>query len=144
MPVDPQLEPFDVLVGAWELEATHPAVPATIVRGTAEFEWLEGERFLLQRSRTDHPEFPDSLIVVGADDEGVAMNYFDSRGTHRIYRVSLSGGVWKMWRHSPGFSQTFSGTVSGDGDTIEGRWQVSRDDATWSDDLAVRFRRVRS
>jgi hypothetical protein len=95
--------------------------PSAVVHGTAEFEWLEGERFLLQRSRSDHPEFPDSLIVFGADEEGLSMNYFDSRGVHRIYHVSLSGDVWRMWRHSPGFSQRCNGKLSPDGDTIEGR-----------------------
>lgn len=144
MPLDPLLQPFDILVGSWELEATHPQFPSTVVRGTADFEWLEGERFLLQRSRVDHAEFPDSLIVLGAGDDGLAMDYFDSRGVHRVYQVSLSGREWRMWRHSPGFSQTFSGTLSADGDSIEGLWQVSRDDSTWADDLAVAFRRVRS
>jgi hypothetical protein len=141
VPLDPKLEPFDLLVGTWETEATHPMVPSTIVRGTAEFEWLEGERFLLQRSRTDHPEFPDSLIVFGADDEGLSMNYFDSRGVHRIYGVSMSDGIWRMWRNSPGFSQKFNGRISEDGNTVEGLWKLSRDDSTWADDLAITFRR---
>jgi hypothetical protein len=52
MPIDAKLEPFNTLVGTWEIEATHPMFPSTAVYGTAEFEWLEGERFLLQRSRT--------------------------------------------------------------------------------------------
>ena len=142
MPIDARLEPFDALVGTWEIEATHPMVPATVVHGTAAFEWLEGERFLLQRSRTDHHEFPDSLIVFGADEDGLSMDYFDSRGVHRIYRVSLSDGVWRMWRHSPGFSQKFTGRFSTDGNTIEGLWKVSRDDSTWADDLAITFRRA--
>ena len=141
VPLDPRLEPFDSLVGAWEIEATHPMVPDTVVRGTAQFEWLEGERFLLQRSRTDHPEFPDSLIVFGTDDDGLSMHYFDSRGVHRVYQVSLADGVWRMWRHAPGFSQTFLGKLSADGDTIEGLWKLSRDDSTWADDLAITFRR---
>ena len=141
MPIDPKLEPFNKLVGAWEIEATHPMVPSTVVRGTAEFEWLEGERFLLQRSRTDHPEFPDSLIVFGADEDGLSMNYFDSRGVHRVYQVSFGGGVWRMWRHSPGFSQKFNGTLSANGETIAGLWKVSRDHSTWEEDLAITFRR---
>jgi hypothetical protein len=95
----------------------------------------------LQRSRTDHPEFPDSLIVFGADSEGLSMNYFDSRGVHRIYQVSLGDGVWRMWRHAPGFSQKFNGSTSADGNTIEGLWKLSRDDSTWADDLAITFRR---
>jgi hypothetical protein len=117
MPIDPKLEPFTTLVG-------------------------RGERFLLQRSRTDHPEFPDSLIVIGADEDGLSMNYFDSRGVHRIYQVSLRDGVWKMWRHSPGFSQKFNGKLSADGDTIEGLWKLSRDDSTWDDDLAITYSRA--
>jgi hypothetical protein len=141
MPLDPRLEPFSALVGTWEIEATHPMVPGTVVRGTATFEWLEGERFLLQRSRTDHPEFPDSLIVFGADEDGLSMDYFDSRGVHRIYRVSLGDGVWRMWRHAPGFSQKFNGKLGTDGKTVEGLWKVSRDDSTWTDDLAITFRR---
>jgi hypothetical protein len=141
MPIDPKLEPLNALVGTWEIEATHPMVPATIVHGIAEFEWLEGERFLLQRSRTDHPEFPDSLIVFGADENGLLMNYFDSRGVHRIYRVSMSDSVWKMWRHSPGFSQKFSGKLNPEGNMVEGLWKLSRDDSTWDDDLAITFRR---
>jgi hypothetical protein len=143
MPIDPKLELFNTLVGRWEIEATHPMFPSTVVHGTAEFEWLEGERFLLQRSRTDHPDFPDSLIVFGAadDDDGLSMNYFDSRGVHRIYNVSLSDGVWRMWRRSPGFSQKFNGKLSADSKTIEGLWKVSRDDSTWDDDLAITFRR---
>jgi hypothetical protein len=72
------------------------------------------------------------------------MHYFDSRGVHRIYGVSLSQGVWRMWRHSPGFSQKFDANISGDGNTIECSWQLSRDDSTWADDLAVTFRRAGS
>jgi hypothetical protein len=142
MPIDPEFEAFDALVGTWEIEATHPMVPATVVHGTAEFEWLEGERFLLQRSRVEHPDFPDSLIVFGAGEDGLSMNYFDSRGVHRIYQVSFSDGVWRMWRHSPGFSQKFAGRLSADGATIEGLWKLSRDDSTWDDDLAITFRRT--
>ena len=141
MPMDPRLEPFTALIGAWEIEATHPMFPATVVHGRALFEWLEGERFLLQRSRTEHPDFPDSLIVFGADEDDLSMNYFDSRGVHRIYQVSLSDGVWRMWRHSPGFSQKFTGKISTAGNKIEGLWRLSRDDSTWDDDLAITFRR---
>jgi hypothetical protein len=140
---DPELEPFNALVGTWEIEAVHPALPDTIVHGAALFEWLEGGRFLLERSRLDHPEFPDSLVVFGVDEDGPSMDYFDSRGVHRSYRVSLSDGIWRMWRHAPGFSQRFEATLSDDGATIEGLWKLSRDDATWVDDLAVTFRRSR-
>jgi hypothetical protein len=138
---DELLAPLNALVGTWTIEATHPAFPSTVVGGEAHFEWLEGERFLLQRSQTDHPEFPDSLIVFGAESEELSMHYFDSRGLHRVYGVSFSDDVWRMWRHAPGFSQRFTGTFGDDGDIIAGLWKLSRDDTTWDDDLKITFRR---
>jgi hypothetical protein len=140
MPSDP-IAPLDQLVGSWAIEATHPALPAAVARGQADFEWLEGKRFLLQRSQTDHPDFPDSLIVFGDFEDGLAMHYYDSRGVHRVYGVSFSDGVWKMWRNASGFSQRFTGTFSDDANAIEGVWRLSRDDTSWDDDLKISFRR---
>ncbi|MFR9776749.1 hypothetical protein ACL02O_11910 [Micromonospora sp. MS34] len=36
-----------------------------------------------------------------------------------------------MWRVAPGFNQRFVGTLSGDGDTIDGRWERSAAGADW-------------
>jgi hypothetical protein len=140
-PRDDPLAPLNDLVGSWTVAATHPAFPGTVIGGRADFEWLEGERFLLQRSRTDHPDVPDSLVVFGEFEDGPAMHYFDSRGVHRVYGVSFGDGVWKMWRDAPGFSQRFTGTFSDDRDTIDGLWKLSRDDTTWDDDLEIVLRR---
>jgi hypothetical protein len=141
--VSPDLEPLNALVGEWTTEATHPEYPSTVVHGHAAVEWLEGERFLIHRSRTDHPDFPDAIAIIGAPTEGLSMHYFDSRGVFRIYEVSMEDGVWRFWRDAPGFSQRFTGTFADDGDTIVGRSQLSRDDSTWDDDLAITYRRVR-
>jgi hypothetical protein len=144
-PTDGRPSSLSALVGMWTIEATHPAFPSIVVRGEARFEWLEGERFLLQRSKVDHPEFPDSLIVFGTEPEEsneLSMHYFDSRGVHRVYGFSFDDGIWRMWRHSPGFSQRFAGAFSDDGDTIDGLWKLSRDDTAWADDLRITFRRT--
>ena len=141
--MSPDLEPLNALVGEWTTEATHPEYPSTVVHGDAAVEWLEGERFLIHRSRTDHPDFPDAIAIIGAPTEGLSMHYFDSRGVFRVYEVSMEDGVWRFWRDAPGFSQRFTGTFADDGDTIVGRSQLSRDDSTWDDDLAITYRRVR-
>jgi hypothetical protein len=134
------LEPLKALVGVWTIEASHPSVDA-VAHGESEFEWLEGEQFLLQRSRTDVAELPDSLIVFGADEDDLLMHYFDSRGVYRLYDVRFADGVWTMSRDAPGFSQRFEGTFGDDGNTIDGLWKLSRDDETWDDDLRITFRR---
>jgi hypothetical protein len=135
------LDPLNALVGEWTIEATHPAVPGVVVTGSSEFEWLSGGKFLIQRSSTEHADFPDSLSVIGEFDGALAAQYFDSRGVYRVYATTFADGVWRMSRDAPGFSQRFEGTLSADGSELAGTWELSRDDATWADDLAIAFRR---
>jgi hypothetical protein len=65
--VDPRskLEPFGALIGGRAVELTHPAVEGTVISGWTTYEWLEGGRFLIQRAANEHPDFPDSLPVIG-------------------------------------------------------------------------------
>lgn len=91
--VDPRskLEPFGALIGGRAVELTHPAVEGTVISGWTTYEWLEGGRFLIQRAANEHPDFPDSLPVIGVmeGDNDLSMQYFDSRGVHRVYAVTL-------------------------------------------------------
>ena len=135
------VESLDALIGEWSTSATHPALPSVVVPGRTSFEWLEGRHFLIGRSLNEHPDFPDALTVFGADREALAMHYYDSRGVERVYRTSLSDGVWRIWRDAEGFSQRFTGTISDDGNTITGRWELSRDGSSWDDDLEITYRR---
>jgi hypothetical protein len=135
---------LDQLIGDWTLEATHPAFPDLVVPGRSSFEWLDGERFLIQRSTADHPDFPNSISVIGAmsDVERLSMHYYDSRGVHRVYSLEMSDGVLRIARDAPGFSQRFEAKLATGGDTLAGVWQLSRDDATWDDDLEITYRRA--
>jgi hypothetical protein len=133
---------LEALAGAWETEATHPALPGVVVRGRAEFEWLEGEKFLIERTWNEHPDFPDAIAIIGDTGEGLTMHYFDSRGVFRIYEVSAEEGTVRFARAAPGFDQRFEGTFADDGNTLRGLWRLSRDGSTWADDLAITYRRV--
>ena len=139
---DASLHGLDALVGEWTVEATHPAFPSTVVHGLTEFEWLEGKKFLVVRAKTDHPDFPDSISVIG-DTGGLRMHYFDSRGVDRVYEVEVSENVLKFSRDAPGFDQRFTGTFEDDGDTISGLWKLAQDNTTWEDDLRITYRRRR-
>jgi hypothetical protein len=136
-----ELDGWELFIGTWATEATHPALPDAVVRGESAFEWLEGRRFVIQRSHYDHPEIPDAIAIVGITDGQLSMHYFDSRGVHRLYAVSLARTLWRFWRDAPGFSQRFTGTFSDDGDTIAGQGELSRDGSTWAADLAITYRR---
>ena len=128
------------LVGAWTTEATHPEVPGTIVSGAADVQWLEGDRFLIFRAHNDHPDFPDSLSIIG-DTDGLQWHYFDSRGVHRIYEMRVTDDGWEVARHAPEFSQRLTVTFEDDDNTMAGRSKLSRDDKTWQDDLQITYHR---
>jgi len=134
------LEPFDALIGTWYTEATHPLVDG-VVPGSITFEWLEGGRFLIQRSRNDHELFPDAICVIGPPEagDGLLMEYFDSRGVRRTYGISLDAGMLRMWRDHPRFDQRFSAPL--ESDAFEGRWQLAEPPGDWKDDLRVSYRR---
>lgn len=156
MTSDPTLTPFSALVGTWTTEATHPMMPGVIVHGTATVKWLEGERFLDFHALTDHPDFPDTLSIIGdmshdqselgggplvAQPSALRMYSFDSRGVFRIHETSIDATSWRVWRMAPGFSQRFAGRFSDGGTTISGTWGLCTDDITWADDLAITYRR---
>jgi hypothetical protein len=143
--MDPRhrLQPFAALIGSWATEATHPAFEHTVVRGRAWFEWVAGERFLVQRAETDHPEFPDSISVIGVmeGDEDLSMQYFDSRGVHRVYRIAFDGSELRIWRDAPGFAQCFTAKLDAGNSTMTGIWKLNQADQGFRDDLAISYRR---
>src|SRR3954452_14537059 len=134
------LEPLDVLTLTWDTEATHPRFDA-VVPGRVTYEWLEGGRFLIQRSRNAHELFPDAIGVIGAPEtgEGLVMEYFDSRGVRRTYGVALEDGVLRFWRDCPGFDQRFTARLGPD--SFEGLGEVAETPGDWRDDLKVAYRR---
>lgn len=107
------------------------------------FRMAAGRGLLVWHFDWEHPGPPSALSVIGHDDaiETCSMLYADERGVARIYQMSLDGGVWKMWRDSPGFSQRMIGTVSSDGNTITCHGELSRDSANWEQDLDVTYTR---
>ena len=79
---NPALAPFEALVGAWTVVATHPELPGTTFHGRATFRWLEQGAFLVMHSAFDEPGVPSAIAVIGTDDAlgGCYMLYFDERG----------------------------------------------------------------
>jgi len=158
MSIEPALEHLNRLVGSWTNEATHPAAPGLVVHGAVVVQCLEGERSLMRRARSDHPDFPDSISIIGFTERDrvdnapgadaaaggkprLSMHYFDSRGVFRVFEVSIDDEAWRIWRDAPGFSQRFTGTFADDGKTLVGCWHLCQDDIHWHDDLEITYRR---
>lgn len=147
----PSLDRLEALVGSWELEATFEegffgaGSPAVTERGgRTTFEWLEGRFFLLQRFSVENPMAPSGIAVIGVavDDETFEQHYYDSRGVARVYRMSLEGNAWKLWREHPGFWQRYVGEISEDATRIEGAWEKSADGSRWEHDFGLVYLRV--
>jgi hypothetical protein len=105
---------------------TRPMVEDSVVRGRAAYEWLEGGRFLIQRAVNEHPDFPDSLSVIGVMEgqNDLWMQYLDSRGVHRVYAIGFDGRELTLERDASGFAQRGSATLSDDGSTLANVWQL--------------------
>ena len=135
------LKQFEVLIGKWTTVGTHPQLPAA-VHGHSTFEWLREGALLAWHFDWERGQgIPSAYSIIGHDDavEPCSMLYTDERGVSRIYQMTLAGGVWKMWRDSPDFSQRMTGTFSADGQTIAWKGELSHDGSTWEPDLSVTF-----
>ena len=137
----PALDGFAPLIGIWATTATHPLIDDG-ASGVTTFEWAVGGQFMLARATTDHDLFPDAVYVIGPPEtgEGLAMEYFDSRGVRRTYGVSVDEGVLRIWRDAPGFAQRASATLGPD--SFTGRWQLAEEPGDWRDDVTVIFERI--
>lgn len=135
---------FEILVGEWDMVGTHPAF-LSAAHGHSLFQWLSKDALLIWHFDWESPGPPSAIGVIGHDDvvDTCSMLYADERGVARIYQMSLAGGVWKMWRDSPGFSQRLTGTFSENGNTITVHGELSRDGSTWEHDLGVTYTRKR-
>ena len=88
--------------------------------------------------------FPRGVQLIGSDestDECTAL-YYDSRGVYRVYRMTVKDRVWTVWREAPRFNQRFTGSISDDGRTITGQWEMSEDGKHWKVDFDLNYTKV--
>jgi hypothetical protein len=139
---NPVLKDLEGLVGDWEMELSNAAFlphPTDTVKGQVSFEWIENGAFLRMRMGDD------ALWLISRDDSksDYEVFYYDSRSVSRIYEMSFSANMWKIWRSSPSFSQRYEGKISKDGDTITAKWEKSSDGIHWEHDFNVTYTRMR-
>jgi hypothetical protein len=139
------LKRLEPLVGEWILQAKPPAGPPWPGEARASIEWHDSGAHLVERSRAEMPEAPDSISIMGCDAaNGTYFQlYSDERGVCRVYEMIIGEGEWKLWREGAPFAQRFSATISDDGETIVGRWEKAPDGRTWETHFDLTYRKVR-
>ena len=147
------LERLTPFIGTWRMEASFAPSADDGARSdddaaTATFGWALEGRSLIQHLRAPQA-VPRSLAIisVNADRDTYVQHYFDSRGVVRVYAMTINDGVWTLLRNSPDFSpldfsQRYTGAFSDDGNSIVGRWEISRDGSTWARDFDLSYFRV--
>jgi hypothetical protein len=145
---NPALERLGILAGEWNVEMSSMSFhsdPSAVAHWRISFEWLEGGIFMVQHEEEISPEIPHGTWIIGPDDAAgtYCVLHYDSRGVSRIYQMSLSHEVWKVWREFPGFSQRFSGTFSEEGKIITASWEKSLDGSKWEHDFDLKYTKVK-
>jgi hypothetical protein len=117
--------------------------PDDVAHGHVNFEWIEEGALLVMRQSEQSGQPPSARWAVGRDESGADYKvlYSDSRGVSRVYEMSFSEGLWRLWRTTPEFSQRFEGRVSPDGKTITSHWEKSFDGTTWEHDFDITYSR---
>ena len=97
---------------------------------------------LLEQPRPPLP--PDAIWLISRDEStpNYTVLYYDARSVSRVYKMSFSDGVWKMWRESPGFWQRYEGKLSKDSNTITAHWEKSPDGTKWEHDFDLTYTKV--
>ena len=125
------------------IEAGPPDGPPWPGEARVTFEWLSVRSFLIERWTIPQAFDGIAIIAPGHEADTFDRHYFDARGEHRVYGMSLRDRVWKQWRDAPDpFPQRFTATFSDDGREISGRWEKAPDGVSWQPDIDVTYRKT--
>ncbi|MBB5787123.1 hypothetical protein [Jiangella mangrovi] len=149
--VNPRLARLGVLLGGWELTTSQG--DRVMSRARTTFRWLDGGRFLSQRTDPQTelvpeweglaPAWTDSITGLDDHSDAFTVLYTDSRNVCRVYAMTFDDGQWVMTsRPAADFHQRFIGVVAADATAIDGRWEASPDGRVWATDFDVSYRRL--
>ena len=145
---NPALVPLGVLIGNWNVKVSNASFlpdPNDTVTWQASFEWME-DSFIIWHSQ-GKDDFPKSVSVIGRNENKASdkynMLYYDSRGVSRVYKMSFSTRIWKLWRDDSDFFQRFEGKINEDDNVIVGNWENSPDGKKWNHDFTITYTKIK-
>jgi hypothetical protein len=140
------LADLDFLVGDWDITLSGASFlpgPDQVLAGRVEVRLIEAGGLLAMRQMSDPAGPPLASWVIGRDASrpSYTVLYTDARGVSRVYEMTLAGGLWRIWRDNPEFSQRFEATISTDRDDITGHWEKRTSNGVWEHDFYVTYTR---
>jgi hypothetical protein len=144
MSPNPALADAGPLVGDWQMEIYNGEFlpgPDARIGGRATINWTDdGAALVMRQGDPANPPWASWIIGRDEQDSDFLVLYADDRGVSRIYRMSLEGPSWRMWREASDFSQRFSAHIDANGDVLRGRWEKSTDSGkTWQHDFNLDY-----
>jgi len=122
---DPALKKLDRLVGRWRFFGD--------AKGAAQFEWMEGGFFLVQRfdfrmgkRRLRGVEY----IGFDEDTKTLRSHLMDSSGHNFTYTWDIKDDRVTTWFGDRGSHNFYTGKLSKDGGIVRGRWQWPEGDGS--------------
>jgi hypothetical protein len=115
---NPELRKLDGLIGNWKQYGD--------AEGTAEYEWMEGGFFLIQRFyfRMGDRRFK-GVEYIGFDEDTKTLrsHLMDNCGQNLTYTREIKGDTLTIWFGDKGSDNYYQGKFSKDGNALLGRWQ---------------------
>jgi hypothetical protein len=117
------------------LATSNPLVGSSVWELQEQYSGHDGfiRRITTQSQTSSNAHYSHERASVGVKEHG---------GVSRIYEISFSEGLWRLWRNNTGFSQRFEGRVSPDRKTIGSHWEKSFDGAIWEHDFDITYTRL--
>ena len=126
-PRDDRLAALDIFLGDWIEQVEIPGAPAGNALRVGPERQLPGPAG--SQPAAGVPGRPDDLLPRPGRLRSALLRL---PGSRRLYRMTLQDQTWTLLRTEPDFtsldfSQRFVGTISPDGNRIEGQWETSYD-----------------
>jgi hypothetical protein len=115
---NPALKKLNCLVGKWKQFGD--------ADGTAEYEWMDGGFFLIQRFffHMGKRRFK-GIEYIGFDEDTKTLrsHLMDNTGQNLTYTRDINGDTLTIWFGDKGSSNFYRGQFSKDSNILTGRWQ---------------------
>jgi hypothetical protein len=116
---NPALGQLERLVGSWSVSGPE-------VSGETEFEWMEGDFFLIQHVNiTAFGRAIKGAEYIGYDEDTRTLrsHFMDNHGSNFTYTWELEGDTLRVWFGERGSDNSFEGRFAEDGDSYSGAWR---------------------